>query len=65
MENEQYNQSNYLKFLDDLNDEQREAVTYCNSPLLVLSGAGSGKTRVLTYKIAFLIKVINISLKIF
>ena len=60
MENEQYNQSNYLKFLDDLNDEQREAVTYCNSPLLVLSGAGSGKTRVLTYKIAFLIKVINI-----
>jgi len=43
-----------------LNKEQREAVTYCNSPLLVLSGAGSGKTRVLTYKIAFLIKVMNI-----
>ena len=60
MEDEQINQSNYLKFLDDLNDEQRKAVTYCNSPLLVLSGAGSGKTRVLTYKIAFLIKVMNL-----
>jgi len=60
MEDEQIDQSNYLKFLDDLNKEQREAVIWCNSPLLVLSGAGSGKTRVLTYKIAFLIKAMNI-----
>ena len=60
MKNNLINELNYLKFLDDLNKEQREVVTYCNSPLLVLSGAGSGKTRVLTYKIAFLIKVMNI-----
>jgi len=57
---DEINELNYLKFLDDLNEEQREAVIYCNSPCLVLSGAGSGKTRVLTYKIVFLIKVMNI-----
>ncbi len=44
------------EYLAELNDSQREAVLYCNSPELVIAGAGSGKTRVLTYKIAWLLK---------
>lgn len=47
--------------LDNLNKEQKEAVLYNDGPLLILAGAGSGKTKVLTTKVAYLIEEKNIS----
>ena len=44
-----------LEYMTKLNKEQLEAVTYLNGPLLIVAGAGSGKTRVLTSKIAHII----------
>ena len=47
--------------IDNLNDPQKEAVLYNDGPLLILAGAGSGKTKVLTTKIGYLIENLNVS----
>ena len=45
--------SNYL---DQLNEVQRNAATYIDGPTMIIAGAGSGKTRVLTFRIAYLLE---------
>lgn len=50
-----------LKILKDLNDEQKKAVIETEGPMIILAGAGSGKTRVLTYKVIYLIQSLRVS----
>ncbi len=56
-----YGVSDVERYLEQLNDRQKEAVLENEKPLLVLAGAGSGKTRVITTKIAYAIEVLGIA----
>ena len=53
-------ESDRMNLVDSLNDRQKEAVVNTDGPMLILAGAGSGKTKVLTTKVAYLIEEKNI-----